>query len=133
MSQPFKLTSWEKPNMAARTKKRLAMPMKNFGREVDWLYEAPLGSPELSLGVAVLQRAVLDLITPGVSDIDRKDALNWVNGNYGCEFESSYSLSFTRIVESFSNIEVEEFRERIMDFVKNANRESTDTFRFQRT
>jgi hypothetical protein len=132
MSKPFKLSSWRKTNIAAGTKKRLAMPMRSFGRQVEWLYEAPISCPELSLGVAVLQRAVLDLITPGVSEKDRKDALMWLNGEYGLEFEASYSMSFTRIVESFSGIEVDEFRERILDFVNGANQEAADIFRFQR-
>jgi hypothetical protein len=107
--------------------------MKAVKRETDWLYEAPTSSPELSLGVAILQRAVLDLVTPGVSERDRKEAFMWINGDYGVEFEESYSMSFSRIVQSFSNIEVEEFRSKILSFVDNANQESTDIFRFQRS
>lgn len=132
MAKSFKLTTWRKSTASEGSKKRLAMPMKSFGREVDWMYEASLSSPELSLGVAILQRAVLDLITPGVCERDKKDAFMWLNGDYGLDFEASYSMSFTRIVESFADISVEEFRTRILSFVESANERATDVFRFQR-
>jgi hypothetical protein len=100
----------------------------------DWLYEASLNTPERTLGVAVLQRAVLDLITPGVRPKDRDGALTWIKGEHGEDFESDYALSFTRVVESFSDIPVDDFRNKILQFAETAKVQEAmaDGFRFQR-
>ena len=53
----------------------------------------------------------------------------------GDNFEQEYALSFSRIVESFTDIPVEEFRSKILAFagVAKTSKENADGFRFQRS
>lgn len=135
MKKPFVLTSWRKGNgLSDSAKKRLYMPMRDQVTQCEWLWEATGSCPEQSLGIAVLQRAVLDLITPGVQEKDRSDAEQWIAGKLGEEFEKTYALSFSRIVESFTTIPVDEFRDKLMAWVGTAkvSKENADGFRFQR-
>jgi hypothetical protein len=85
--------------------------------------------------MAVLQRAVLDIITPGIPERDKHSALEWITGNFGEQYEREYALSFSRIVEGFTNIGVEEFRTKIFAFAEQAQvkQEVADGFRFQRS
>jgi hypothetical protein len=85
--------------------------------------------------MAVLQRAVLDLITPGIHAKDRHNAIEWISGNFGEDYERDYALSFSRIVEGFTNIGVDEFRNKIFSFAETAQQkqEVADGFRFQRS
>lgn len=131
MTKPFVLFSMNR-NMipSGRTKRRMGLEMKSQLKECEWLWEATGSCPEQSLGIAVLQRAVLDLITPGVREKDRADAELWIESQ-----EYSYPLSFSRIVEGFTNIPVDEFREKLMAWVDGAkiSKEMADGFRFQRS
>lgn len=133
--KPFILYDF-KPNktLSAASRRRLQMPMQEQVRQCEWLWEPSSSSPEQSLGVAVLQRAVLDLITPGVPQKDRESARHWLCGEWGDDFENNYAMSFSRVVQSFSNIDVMEFRSQVLEFVKQAqiSPEIADVFRFQR-
>lgn len=132
--KPFVLFKLKKKPKSSASRRRLESPMRGQVTECEWLAEARNTSPESALGIAVLQRAVLDLITPGVRHKDKKDALFWINGEAGEEFEKEYPLSFSRIVESFSNLETHEFRSRILSFANKAIQDiqTADEFRFQR-
>lgn len=135
MKKPFVLFKINRDSWLSKTaRKRLEMPMKTQTRECEWLWEATGSCPEQTLGIAVLQRAVLDLITPGVKEADRSDAELWIGGKLGDEFEQAYALSFSRIVESFTTIPVDEFREKLLAWVESArlSKENADGFRFQR-
>ena len=102
--------------------------------ELEW-YEAPQQCiPERQLAVAVLQRAVMDLLTIGVADEDRASAHKWINGEYSDEYERDHQFSFSRIVGMFSDMPPEEFRRKIMQFVEDAHgqKKLADNFRFQR-
>jgi hypothetical protein len=137
MPKPFMLKRWRKNLSALKpsARERLLKPMKNQARECEWLWEATSSSPEQSLSIAVLQRAVLDIITPGVQERDRLDAEMWINGQLGQEFEESYAMSFSRIVQSFTDMPVEEFRAKLQAWVNIAkvSKENADGFRFQRS
>lgn len=103
-------------------------------REYDWFVEPSANSPESTLAMAVLHRAILDLITPGTPLKYRRSAADWVAGYYGRHYEKTYPLSFSRIAEHLTPMKVEEFRELIFTFAKEAqdNDEQADPFRFQR-
>ena len=134
MKRPFVLYKMNKS--AGTTKsKRLVAPMQRQVTQCEWFAPNSGGSPESALGIAVLQRAVLDLITPGIPKKDRENALEWIIGEFGEEYEKNYALSFSRIVESFTDIEIEEFRSRILSFASKAQtfQEIADGFRFQRS
>lgn len=136
MGRPFVLFPIvKKQSVSKGAKRRIAMPMRDQATECEWLWEASGSCPEQSLGIAVLQRAVLDLITPGVDVRDRDDAEKWISGQLGEQFEVEYALSFSRIVEGFTDISVDEFRTKILLFAEQARvcRESADGFRFQRS
>lgn len=136
MKKPFTLFNvFENKKLSDAARKRLEMPMREQVRECEWLWEANNSSPEQALGIAVLQRAILDTITPGVSDKDRKSAIQWLGSELGEEFEKDYALSFTRIVQSFTEIDVEEFRLKIIQFITTAqvSEDSANGFRFQRS
>jgi hypothetical protein len=133
--KPFILFSMNKKGKVSQAaKKRLETPMRDQVTECEWLAEAQQSTPESALGIAVLQRAVLDLITPGVPHRNKKDALDWIRGRMGDQFEREYPLSFSRIVEHFSEFEVEEFRAKILKFADKAvtDIQTADEFRFQR-
>jgi hypothetical protein len=134
MGKPFVLFEMKKKRMSRGAHKRLAMPMRDNVRQCEWLVEPSSISPEATLGVAVLQRAILDIITPGVKDKDRRNAIDWVVGVWGEEHERDYPMSFSRIVESFTPMEVSEFREKVLQFAQMAKekQELADVFRFQR-
>lgn len=135
MKKPFVLFPIKKQGKLSRAaRKRLESSMQYQVKEFEWLPEASSSSPEQVLGVAVLQRAVLDLITPGVQDRDREDAMKWVKGEFGEQFEESYPLSFSNISQSFTKMTVQEFRSKVLAFVETANRseENANGFRFQR-
>lgn len=136
--KPFQFF-WMKPKQKPNKKKRyvkLRTPeiQRGDAREFEWFLKPSGSCPESALGIAVLQRAILDIITPGVSDKDRCDAMNWINGVWGEKHEATYPLSFSRIVESFSKIGVDEFRRKVLTFAKTARQteEMADVFRFQR-
>ena len=135
IQKSFILFSRKKKEPSAKSKARMSMRMANDVTQCEWLWEASGSCPEQSLGIAVLQRAVLDLITPGVKERDRDDAKRWISGNMGEQFEAEYALSFSRIVESFTDIPVDEFRDKILYFANQAkeSKESADGFRFQRS
>jgi hypothetical protein len=124
-----------KKNAAAARSRRLIAPMQKQITQCEWFEPQSVSSPEIALGVAVLQRAVLDLITPGIPKKDRVNAFEWVVGGFGEEHERDHPLSFSRIVESFTNIDVEEFRSRILSFASKAQQDqgAADGFRFQRS
>jgi hypothetical protein len=131
MKKPFVLFSMSRKKASSgNAKNRMGLPMKSQLKECEWLWEASNSCPEQSLGIAVLQRAVLDLITPGVREKDKVDAESWIQSE-----EHTYPLSFSRIVEGFSDISVSEFRTRLMAWVENAriSKEAADGFRFQRS
>jgi hypothetical protein len=129
----FKLDNKKKASKAVQD--RLKMQMKDSAHQCEWLWEPKANSPEHALSIAVLQRAILDTITPGVSERDRKDALDWIGGSKGEQYEREYALSFSRIVESFSDMSAEEFRAKILAFTSNAliSQKVADGFRFQRS
>lgn len=134
MKKPFVLYNMKKGEAAARSR-RLIAPMQKQVTQCEWFVPHSGSSPESALGIAVLQRAVMDLITPGIPKKDRANAMEWVLGGFGEEFERDYALSFSRIVENFTDIEVEEFRSKILSFASKANedQEVADGFRFQRS
>ena len=134
MKKPFVLYNMKKGEAAARSR-RLIAPMQKQVTQCEWFVPHSWSSPESALGIAVLQRAVLDLITPGIPKKDRANAMEWVLGGFGEEYERDYALSFSRIVENFTDIEVEEFRSKILSFASKANesQEVADGFRFQRS
>jgi len=135
MKKPFVLFPIKKQGeLSKAAKKRLESCAQYQVKEFEWLPEASSSSPEQTLGVAVLQRAVLDLITPGVQERDRDDALKWIKGEFGEQFEESYPLSFSNISQTFTQMRVEEFRSKILSFVETANssEENANGFRFQR-
>lgn len=103
-------------------------------REYDWFVEPSANSPESTLAMAVLHRAILDLITPGTPMKYRRSAADWVAGTYGRKYEREYALSFTRISEHLTPMGVEEFRRLIFTFAEEAqeNDKRADPFRFQR-
>jgi len=103
-------------------------------REYDWFVEPSANSPESTLAMAVLHRAILDLITPGTPTKYRRSAADWISGTYGKKYEREYALSFTRISEHLTPMGVEEFRALIMSFAEEAqeNNKRADPFRFQR-
>lgn len=131
MKKPFALFPM---SSSSGPSKRMKMPMQDQKAECEWLWEATGSCPEQSLGIAVLQRAVLDLITPGVDVRDKDDAEKWISGSFGDQFESEYALSFSRIVQGFTDVSVNEFRTKILAFIDKArlSKESADGFRFQR-
>lgn len=135
MKKSFVLYAHKKQKVSEKSKARLSMKMRDDVTQCEWLWEATGSCPEQSLGIAVLQRAVLDLITPGVNPRDRDDADRWIKGKMGDNFEQEYALSFSRIVESFTDIPVEEFRSKILAFagVAKTSKENADGFRFQRS
>lgn len=130
MHKPFSLPSLDKKlaDITAGARERLQMPMKDQAKECEWLWEPTGSCPEQSLCIAVLQRAVLDLITPGVDQRDRDDALSWINN------DQNDVLSFPRIVESFTEIPAKEIRQKILEFVRQAHesKDAANGFRFQR-
>lgn len=132
MSKPFVLFPMQKKS--GGTSLRLKAALREQVRQCEWLEPPANSSPESALGLAVLQRAVLDLITPGVQKKDRDSAFEWICGNFGDEFERDYALSFSRIVESFSDLPVNEFREKVLTFAESAKvtENLADAFRFQR-
>lgn len=134
MKKPFVLYNMNR-NAAAAKSRRLIAPMQKQVTQCEWFVPHSGSSPESALGIAVLQRAVLDLITPGIPKKDRASALEWVGGAFGEEYERDYALSFSRIVESFTNIDVDEFRSKVILFASKAqeNQEIADGFRFQRS
>lgn len=115
--------------------KRLIAPMQKQVTQCEWFEPHSQCTPESALGIAVLQRAVLDLITPGIPTKDRNNAFEWIIGDFGDEYERHYALSFSRIVESFTDIDVDEFRSKILTFASRAQdvQEVADGFRFQRS
>ena len=127
MKRPFTLYSMKR---STKPSKRISMGMKPQLTECEWLWEATGSCPEQSLGIAVLQRAVLDLITPGVQERDRLDAARWIDSH-----EDEHPLSFCRIVESFTDISTEEFRCKLLAWVEGARlpEGNADVFRFQRS
>jgi|694.fasta_scaffold01277_6 hypothetical protein len=134
MKKPFVLYKMKKNASVARSR-RLIAPMQKQVTQCEW-FEPHSGScPESALGMAVLQRAVLDLITPGIHAKDRHNAIEWISGNFGEDYERDYALSFSRIVEGFTNIGVDEFRNKIFSFAETAQQkqEVADGFRFQRS
>lgn len=137
MTKPFVFKKWRKSleSLKSSSRERLSQPMKNQAKECEWLWEATSSSPEQSLGIAVLQRAVLDIITPGVQDKDRIDAETWISGKLGEDFERNYAMSFSRIVEGFTNVSVGEFRDKLLAWIEEAkvSKEEADGFRFQRS
>jgi hypothetical protein len=132
--KPFVLYKMKKAATMAKYRRMLA-PMQKQVTQCEWFEPHPGTSPESALGIAVLQRAVLDIITPGVPERDRHSAMEWISGNFGEEYERDYALSFSRIVEGFTNIGVEEFRTKIFSFAAKAQekQEVADGFRFQRS
>lgn len=132
MKKPFALFPINKPKSS--TSKRMRASMYRQRTECEWYQPSTQVSPEAALGLAVLQRAVMDLITPGVIQKDRQSAYEWIVGAWGDEHEKEYPYSFSRIVESFSNIGIEEFREKILKFSEDAREQEAlaDGFRFQR-
>lgn len=136
MSNTFALKKLRKnlSDLTKNGKQRLQMPMKNQIRECEWLWDAPLSCPEQALCIAVLQRAVLDLITPGVDCRDKADAFAWINGDLGSEYERDYVLSFSRIVECFTDMSAIEIRTKILNFIQGAqqSKDTANGFRFQR-
>lgn len=133
-TKPFVLYKMKKGAAAARSR-RLVAPMQKQITQCEWFEPHSGSSPESALGIAVLQRAVLDLITPGIHMKDRANAYEWVMGGFGEDYERDYALSFSRIVEGFTNIDVEEFRTKILSFASKAqqDQEAADGFRFQRS
>lgn len=134
MKKPFVLYNMKRGTVAARSR-RLIAPMQKQVTQCEWFAPHSTGTPESALGIAVLQRAVLDLITPGIPLKDRNNAFEWIIGDFGDEYERHYALSFSRIVESFTDIDVEEFRSKILTFASKAqdSQEVADGFRFQRS
>jgi len=134
MKKPFVLYKMKKNASAARSR-RLIAPMQKQVTQCEWFVPHSGCCPESALGMAVLQRAVLDLITPGISERDKHSALEWITGNFGEQYEREYALSFSRIVEGFTNIGIEEFRSKIFAFAEQAQVEQgvADGFRFQRS
>ena len=109
-------------------------PKRSDAREYDWFCEPSATSPESTLCMAVLHRAILDLITPGTPDKYRRSAADWLSGKFGKNFEDHYALSFTRIIETLTPMSAEEFRQTIFSFAAVATEEQSkaDPFRFQR-
>ena len=134
MKRPFVLYDMKRGVAAAKSRRMIA-PMQRQVTQCEWFIPDSGSSPESALGIAVLQRAVMDLITPGVPKKDRENAFEWILGEFGEDYERGYALSFSRIVESFTDIEVEEFRSKILSFAAKANesQEVADGFRFQRS
>lgn len=134
MTKPFVLYNMKKGAAAAKSR-RLFAPMQKQVTQCEWFEPHSGSSPESALGIAVLQRAVLDLITPGIPKKDRANAFEWVVGGFGEDYERDYALSFSRIVEGFTNIDVEEFRSKVLSFASRAqqDQEVADGFRFQRS
>lgn len=108
--------------------------LRRHVREYEWFVAPQNSSPEYSLGLAVLQRAILDLVTPGTPTRYRKSALDWLNGIGGPELEAGYALSFSRISENLTTMSPKEFRRKILLFAKEAAAcdKRADAFRFQR-
>ncbi len=133
MTKPFVLYEM-KESKNSRPSKRMRASMQVQRTQCEWLEAPRQSSPESALAMAVLQRAVMDLITPGVSEKDRNNAFGWIVGAWGEEHEKDYPLSFSRIVESYTELEVGEFREKILAFSEQAKNEEVlaDGFRFQR-
>jgi hypothetical protein len=133
MTKPFVLYDM-KDRKGSRPSKRMRASMQVQKTQCEWLESPSQSSPESALAMAVLQRAVMDLITPGVSDKDRNNAHGWITGAWGEEHEKDYPFSFSRIVESYTELEVSEFREKILVFSERAKVEEVlaDGFRFQR-
>jgi len=109
---------------------------RSEAREYDW-FVAPIGtSPESTLAMAVLQRAILDLITPGTPPRFRKSALEWLKESDDApqNEEEEAGLSFSKIAEAITDMSPGEFRKKILCFVRDAGkaRGRADAFRFQR-
>ena len=134
MANPFVLYDMKKGTKSSKPSKRMRAPMHIQRTQCEWMELPSRSSPESALAMAVLQRAVMDLITPGVDPRDKDSALQWINGSYGFEHEQQYPYSFSRIVESFTGYEPEEFREKILNFSEFAKTKEAiaDGFRFQR-
>lgn len=133
MKKPFVLYKL-KDSKGSRPSKRMRASMQVQKTQCEWIEAPSQSSPESALAMAVLQRAVMDLITPGVSEKDRDNAYGWITGAWGEEHEQEYPLSFSRIVEGYTQLGVSEFREKILAFSERARTEEAiaDGFRFQR-
>lgn len=122
-----------------RAKKKLvkrlqAESVRAEAKEYDW-FVAPIGtSPESTLAMAVLQRAILDLITPGTPTRFKKSALEWLRQGDDMTAGEDGSLSFVKITEAITDMSPVEFRKKILGFVRHAekSRGRADAFRFQR-
>lgn len=131
---PYRKPQPKKPGAPKPSPRILDGLRRGDARELEW-FVAPSGaSPESNLGLAVLQRAILDLITPGTPKQFKRSALDWIWGRSGSEFEMGYALSFSRITEQVTDMSPCEFRKRILSFAKEAEKstERADAFRFQR-
>lgn len=118
-----------------RTKNDGSLSCRRDAVEYDWFNTPSDSTPEIQLAVAILQRAIMDLLTAGVDEEDKLTAMNWISGNFGLEYEAEYEFSFTRIVELISGLSADEFRTRVFKFLEEATHEKSlaDNFRFQRT
>lgn len=98
--------------------------------ELNWLGTPCTTSPETALAAAVLQRAILDVITPGISDKERANALQWLKS---AESTTEF-MTFNDIVENISDVDIEEFRAQVLKFIDEvtARPEAAHFFRFQR-
>lgn len=130
------------PRKRRATKRVVKIPVSESARseakEYDW-FVAPVGtSPESTLAMAVLQRAILDLITPGTPPRFRKSALEWLKESddvpQNQNQEEENSLTFEKIAEAITDMSPGEFRKKILCFVRDAGktRGRADAFRFQR-
>jgi hypothetical protein len=133
MKKPFVLFE-RKKKQGSKKSKRLRAPMHDQKTQCEWYEAAPQKSPELCLGIAVLQRAIMDLITVGVDPRDRENALMYICGGWGEEHEKDYAYSFTNIIMAISDISIQEFRKKILHFLERAKCDEliADHFRFQR-
>lgn len=128
----FSLSGLVKTRLSSRPQQR--PQQRGEARECEW-FNAPSDlSPETALRMAVLQRAVLDIITPGTPPSHRQSAIDWVSGGFGEAHERDWEMSFTRIVENITDMDVDEFRCKIFRFAEEAlsSQSRADTFRFQR-
>lgn len=115
-------------------KKNLALLRRREASEYDWFKPSAQCTPEKQLAVAVMQRAILDLLTKGISSSDKQNAYDWICGEFGRDFEENYEFSFSRIVGMFSEMNPDEFRHKVLCFIEEAHGQKTlaDNFRFQR-
>lgn len=115
-------------------KKNLALLRRREASEYEWFKPSAQCTPEKQLAVAVMQRAILDLLTKGISTSDKQNAYDWICGEFGRDFEENYEFSFSRIVGMFSEMNPDEFRHKVLCFIEEAHGQKTlaDNFRFQR-